>query len=910
MTSGSKPLLVLVDGSSFLYRAYHALPPLTSPGGEPTGAVLGVANMLRKLMADYVTPHMVVIFDAPGPGFREAIYPDYKAHRPPMPDDLRQQIAPLHALISAMGLPMLAQSGVEADDVIATLALRAAEHGYEVIISTGDKDLAQLVRPGIILENTMTDTRMDREGVMARFGVPPERIVDYLALVGDSADNIPGIPKVGPKTAAKWLLEYGDLDGLMRRADEVAGKVGESLRMHLEQLPMARTLATLRCDLALPEVASLCAQPPDNAQLRELLSLYGFRSWLRQLEGDTAGAVASVPPLPAVMPEPSGIAPVYDIILEQAQWDAWLARLSEAALFAFDTETDSLDSHEAQIIGLSFAIRSDEACYVPLAHAYPGVPPQLSRDVVLADLRPLLEDESRAKVGQHLKYDANVLANHHHGIILRGMRHDTMLESYVLDSTATRHDMDSLAAHYLARQTIRYEDLTGKGKAALKFAEVPIDQAGHYAAEDAEVTLALHQTLWPRLQQEEALCQLYTGLEMPLVPVLAAMERRGVLIDADLLHIQSAELAGRLAILEHEAHAMAGQAFNLGSPRQLQTLLYEKLELPVLKKTPGGQPSTDESVLQDLADMHPLPRLLLEHRTLSKLKSTYTDRLPLQMSASGRLHTSYHQAVTATGRLSSSDPNLQNIPIRSEAGRRIRQAFIAPPGYRLLAADYSQIELRIMAHLSADPGLLAAFAAGGDVHRSTAAEILGVPQAEVTLEQRRSAKAINFGLIYGMSAFGLARQLGVPQKEAQAYMDVYFQRYPGVREYMESTRTRAKTYGYVETLFGRRLHVPDINARQAQRRQYAERTAINAPMQGSAADIIKRAMLAVDAWIASSGLDVHMIMQVHDELVFEVRDDHVVAAREGIILAMSAVADLAVPLLVEAGTGLNWDEAH
>jgi DNA polymerase-1 len=903
--SDTSPLLVLVDGSSFLYRAFFALPPLTNSRGEPTGAVYGVINMLRKLVQSYGSAHIAVVFDAPGRNFRDELFEHYKAHRPPMPDDLKSQIEPLHQAVRALGLPMLIEPGVEADDVIGTLAKQAVERGFQVLISTGDKDMAQLVCDGVTLENTMFDSRLDVEGVIAKFGVPPERIVDYLALVGDTSDNIPGVPKVGPKTAAKWLAEYGSLDALIACAGEVGGKIGENLRASLELIPLSRELATIRCDIPLPLAPeSLERQPPDKAALRELYTRLEFKTLLRQLDAELEDPKSA----PAVSPAPKAETR-YEAVTDQAALDRWLVKLEAAELFAFDTETSSLDYMRAEIVGVSFAVEPGEAAYVPLAHDYPGAPAQLDRARVLERLRPLLEDETKPKLGQHLKYDANVLLNH--GVALRGIRHDTMLESYVLNSTATRHDMDSLAERYLDRKTLHYEDVAGKGTKQIPFAQVAVEDACRYAAEDADITLCLHRALWPQLERIPALRAVYETIEMPLVPVLSRIERTGVLVDVYKLAEQSRELELRMAEVETEAQTVAGETFNLASPKQIQTLLYDKLGLPVIKKTPTGQPSTDESVLQDLAETFDLPRLILEYRSLSKLKSTYTDKLPQQVNPrSGRVHTSYHQAVAATGRLSSSDPNLQNIPVRTEEGRRIRQAFIAPPGHKLLAADYSQIELRIMAHLSGDANLLAAFAEDADVHRATAAEVFGVPLEAVTLNQRRSAKAINFGLIYGMSAFGLAKQLGIQQKLAQGYIDLYFARYPGVRAYMDRTRESARELGYVETLFGRRLHVPDIQSRNGQRRQYAERTAINAPMQGTAADIIKRAMIAVDGWIEASRAPLRMIMQVHDELVFEVAEDFVAEAAKAIAGHMSCAAELAVPLVVDIGTGDNWDEAH
>jgi DNA polymerase-1 len=902
--SEPKPF-VLVDGSSYLYRAFHALPPLTNSRGEPTGAVYGVANMLRKLLQDYTPEHVAVVFDARGKTFRDELFAEYKAHRPPMPDELSAQIEPLHALVRAMGLPLLQVSGVEADDVIGTLARQAAGEGRHTLISTGDKDMAQLVDGHVTLINTMSNTILDPAGVVEKFGVPPERIIDYLALVGDTSDNIPGVPKVGPKTAAKWLNEYGSLDEIVAHADEIKGKIGENLRASLDTLALSRQLATIRCDVNLEDdPASLRRREPDRDALREWYKRLEFNTWLRQLD---EGAPEAAPPAAARAPAPETD---YETLLTQARLDAWLQRLERAELFAFDTETTSLRYMEARIVGVSFAVEPGQAAYVPLGHDYPGAPDQLDRDQVLRQLQPLLEDPDRAKLGQHLKYDINVLANH--GIALRGVAHDTMLESYVLDSTATRHDMDSLAHKYLDHATIRYEDVAGKGAKQLSFNQVAIEEAAPYAAEDADITLRLHQALWPRLQAEAGLRAVYQDIEIPLIPILAAMEQRGVLVDRAMLARQSKELAHRLHDIEEQAHEIAGQPFNLGSPKQIQEILYDKLELPVLAKTPKGAPSTAENVLQELAEEgHELPRVILEHRSLSKLKSTYTDKLPEQIDATtGRVHTSYHQAVAATGRLSSSDPNLQNIPIRTEEGRRIRQAFIAPEGYRLLAADYSQIELRIMAHLSRDAGLLEAFAAGADIHRATAAEVFGVDPEKVTGDQRRSAKAINFGLIYGMSAFGLARQLGIDRGAAQRYVDLYFERYPGVKRYMDETREQAREQGYVETVFGRRLYLPEIRDRNGQRRAAAERTAINAPMQGTAADIIKRAMLRVAAWNKNTSLDVTLIMQVHDELVFEVAEKDITAAKSGVCDAMEAAAELSVPLRVEMGVGDNWDEAH
>ncbi|MCC6136072.1 MAG: DNA polymerase I [Candidatus Contendobacter sp.] len=900
-----KPL-ILIDGSSWLHRAFNALPPLATSTGEPTGALYGVLNMLRRLLADYQPEALAVIFDAPGKTFRHQLFSDYKAHRPPLDPELIQQIAPLHAFIRALGLPLLQISEVEADDVIGTLTRQATARGLPVLIVSGDKDLTQLVDDRVRLLDTMKNTITDAAGVEQKFGVLPTQMVDWLALVGDSADNIPGVPGVGPVTAAKWLRQYGSLDQLITHAAAIPGKIGDKLRAGLTQLPLSQQLATLDCNVSLPvTLADLQPTPPDTTALRTLYEHYEFQSWLRELVAADAMAIQS--------PLPPGegtecLTPNYALILDQATLDVWLERLQTAELIAFDTETTSLNYLDARIVGVSFAVTPGEAAYVPLAHDYPGAPDQLNREQVLEQLRPLLEDPARSKVGQHLKYDLHVLANH--GITLRGIRHDTLLQSYLLDSTA-RHDLDSLAERHLKLRTIHYEDVAGKGVKQLTFNQVALEQAGPYAAEDADIALRLHQCLWPRLEREPELRRLYEDLEIPLITVLARMERLGVLVDAPLLRRQSGELAKRLWELEQQAYELAGQNFNLGSPKQLQTILFEKLGLPVGKKTPGGQPSTAEEVLQELALDYPLPGVILEHRGLSKLKSTYTDRLPEQIQrTTGRVHTSYQQAVASTGRLSSSDPNLQNIPIRSPEGRRIRQAFVPEPGWVMLAADYSQIELRIMAHLSGDEGLLQAFASGTDVHRVTAAEVFGLTPDEVSTEQRRSAKAINFGLIYGMSAFGLARQLGIERSAAQDYVNRYFTRYPGVKAYMEATRQRAAEQGYVETVFGRRLYLSDIRARNAQTRQAAERTAINAPMQGTAADIIKRAMLAVDHWLQQSGLPVRMLMQVHDELVFEVDPAVVSAASEQIRRLMSAAADLKVALEVDIGVGRNWDEAH
>lgn len=900
----SSQKLVLVDGSSYLFRAFHALPPLTSSAGEPTGAMHGVLNMLNKLARDEQTDHFAVVFDASGKTFRDEIYAEYKANRPPMPDDLRAQIEPIHDAIRAMGIPLLRVQGVEADDVIGTLCRAAEAAGMTALVSTSDKDLAQLVTDKISLIDTMSDKRMDVDGVKAKFGVTPEQIVDYLALIGDSSDNIPGVPKVGPKTAQKWLNQYGDVGTLIESADEIKGKVGESLREHLRQLPMARQLATIKTDVALDDAPeSLSRSEPDVAALRELYTRFELRSLLKQLD-ETAAPGAGGMPVATDRPAAN-----YETVLDDAALARWLAKLDKAELVAFDTETTSLNYMEAELVGVSLAVDSGEAAYIPVAHDYPGAPDQIDRNLLLTKLRPFLEDANRAKVGHHLKYDAHILKRY--DIDLAGMAHDTMLESYVLNSVATRHDMDSTARHYLGVETIHYEDVAGKGAKQLTFNQVDLEQAAPYAAEDADITLRLHQRIWEELSEIAPLRGVYEDLEQPLVPVLLGMEEAGVLLDQDMLRTQSGELAQRMRELESEAHELAGRPFNLGSPKQLQQILFEERELPVVRKTPKGQPSTAEDVLQELAEKFDLPRVILEYRSVSKLKSTYTDKLPLQIAATtGRVHTSYHQAVAATGRLSSTDPNLQNIPIRTPEGRRIRQAFIPPDGCVLVAADYSQIELRIMAHLSGDKGLLQAFADGRDIHQATAAEVFEVPLDDVVPDQRRAAKAINFGLMYGMSAFGLAKQLGISRGEAQEYVDLYFDRYPGVRQFMDSTRDRAHETGFVETHFGRRLYLPDINSKNGQRRQYAERSAINAPMQGTAADIIKRAMISVAAWLRESSAPATMIMQVHDELVFEVRADHADELTAEICRQMSAAAELSVDLVVDAKHGPNWDEAH
>ena len=916
--------LILVDGSSYLFRAYHALPPLTNSKGLNTGAAKGVIGMIRKLVADYDGDQVVVIFDAKGPTFRHEMYADYKANRPPMPDELREQIEPIHAAIKAMGLPLICIGGVEADDVIGTLSVEAAGSGREVVISTGDKDMAQLVNDKVTLINTMNNTAMDSAGVVDKFGVPPELIIDLLALMGDKVDNIPGVAGVGEKTATALLQHLGGMTAIYQQLDAVAALPIRGAKSLAGKLELARAeaelsyeLATIKtdCELGL-DASALNSTLPDNQALIALFRDLEFKNWLEALLDNGLGAMveaAANEPTEDTLSEdapPQVVDPLNVItILDSATLDDWLNKLAAADFFAFDTETTSLNYMAAEIVGVSFAVEAGTAAYVPLAHDYPGAPEQLSRDEVLAQLKPLLEDDSKGKLGQHLKYDANVLMNH--GISLRGIREDTMLESYVLDATGSRHDLDTLALKYLGQRTIHFEDIAGKGAKQITFNQVPVEQAAPYAAEDAEVTLRLHAALSARLAAEPSLHALYRDLEVPLVPVLSRIERNGTLVCREQLGAQSAELGQRMLALEAKAHELAGGPFNLGSPKQLGEILFNRLELPVLKKTPKGAPSTAEEVLAELALDYPLPAVLMEYRSLSKLKSTYTDKLPAMIDPkTGRVHTSYHQAVTATGRLSSSDPNLQNIPIRTEEGRRIRQAFIATPGCKIVAADYSQIELRIMAHLSQDPSLLAAFAEGLDVHSATAAEVFAVDIEQVSVDQRRKAKAINFGLIYGMSAFGLAKQLGIGRHEAQQYIDVYFARYPGVADYMERTRALAHENGYVETLKGRRLYLPEINARNRQRQQAAERTAINAPMQGTAADLIKLAMLAVDAWIESSGVDARLMMQVHDELVFEVAEDAVAGLSDKVAALMSDVGWLDVPLVVEVGTGDNWDEAH
>ncbi len=927
---------VLVDGSYYMYRAYHGMPELNNGKGEPTGAIFGVINMLRKLFNEYQPDYLAVVFDAKGKTFRNEMYAEYKAHRPPMPEDLVCQIAPIHDIIRALGLPLLIIDNVEADDVIGTLATQASEQGLMTYISSGDKDLAQLVDDHVHLVNTMNNTVLDRAGVVEKYGVPPSSIIDYLALMGDSSDNVPGIPKVGPKTAVKWLAEHGSLQEIVDHADEIKGKVGESLRAHLEQLYLSKQLVTLKLDVDLEfKPHELVQTEPDKEALRDAYSHWQFRSWLSELDKtDTDDTETNnkgpgqVPVKPvndrakrketANAPTPVQKKPLnikttdkreYETILTSDALDRWLEKLEQSDLFAFDTETTSLDYMQAQLVGVSFSVEAGEAAYVPVAHDYEGAPKQLSREMVLEKLRPLLEDPNKLKLGHNLKYDKNILANY--DINLVGIAHDSMLQSYVIDSTANRHDMDTLALNYLQRTTTHYEDVAGKGSKQIPFNQVAVEEAAPYAAEDADITLQLHQNLWPELQQNKKLQHVYETLEIPLLSVLSQIERNGVMVDADMLGQQSHELESRLGELEQQAHDQAKQTFNIGSPKQIQKILYEDMQLPILAKTPKGQPSTAESVLQELAQDYDLPRLILEYRSLSKLKSTYTDKLPGQINAStGRVHTSYHQAVAATGRLSSSDPNLQNIPIRTEEGRRIRQAFIAPENCVLLAADYSQIELRIMAHLSQDKGLLEAFSQNEDIHRKTAAEVFATTTDEVSNDQRRAAKAINFGLIYGMSPFGLAKQLGITRGEAKDYIDRYFKHYPDVKNYMEITREQAREQGYVETVFGRRLYLPEINARNAARRQYAERTAINAPMQGTAADIIKRAMIDIQNYLNKNYPDIKLIMQVHDELVFEIPENKVKMLEPEIRNIMTHAVELSVPLQVDIGTGNNWDAAH
>lgn len=888
--------LVLVDGSSYLFRAYHALPPLTNSKGVPTGAVYGVVNMLRKLIKEEKPDYLAVIFDTKSKNFRHALFDAYKANRPEMPEELAVQIKPLHDLIQSMGIPLLAFEGLEADDVIGTLSELGHQQNLAVLISTGDKDMAQLVKPGVLLVNTMSGTVMDEKGVVAKFGVCPNQIVDYLALMGDSVDNIPGVPKVGPKTAQKWLNQYETLDNLIKHQNEITGKVGEYFRAHIDFLPIGKQLVTIKTDLVLEiQPSDLIVQPPDNAALFELYTSLEFNSWLKEL------ALAGKEAVPIKQAQ-------YETLFESGALDKWVADIQKAGYVVVDTETTSLNPHLADLVGISLSIEEGKACYIPLTHHYLGCPSQLAKEQVLDKLNAIFADNKIQKIGQHLKYDMHVL--HNQGMQLEPITHDTMLASYCYHSTQTRHDMDSMAKFYLNYETISFEAVAGKGAKQVSFDQVEIEKASEYAAEDADVTLRLHHYFQAKLKENKVLRALYEELEMPLVEVLYRMEQAGVLVDEQKLNVQSQEIAHRLTVLEEEAYALAGCNFNLGSPKQLQEILYEKFNLPVTHKTPKGAPSTSEEALQELAHDYDFPRLILEHRSLSKLKSTYTDKLPLLINPNThRIHTSYHQAVTATGRLSSSDPNLQNIPIRTEEGRKIRQAFIAKPGFELVSADYSQIELRIMAHLSQDAGLLKAFQANEDIHRFTASEVFGVDLQDVTAEQRRSAKAINFGLIYGMSAFGLARQLDIEQGAAKAYMELYFKRYPGVKNYMDAIRETARQQGFVETLLGRRLYLADINAKHAPRRKQAERIAINAPMQGTAADIIKRAMLQVYKAIKGRD-DIVMLMQVHDELVFEVKQSSLEQAKQLIKQAMESSMALSVPLLVEIGSGLNWDEAH
>ena len=935
MTDSKKPPFILVDGSSYLFRAFHGLPPLTNSKGQDTGAIYGVVNMLKSLIRQYNPTHMAVIFDAKGKTFRDDIYEEYKANRPPMPEELRSQIEPLHTIIKAMGLPLIVESGVEADDVIGTLACRATEHGIDTLISTGDKDMAQLVNENVTLINTMTDQIMDIEGVNTKFGIPPELVIDFLALKGDKVDNIPGVPGVGDKSAQALLNGIGGISAIYDNLDKIADlsfrgskTMATKMQEYEEQARLSYTLATIAIDLDLQyKIDELCPTLPDNETLQSMFAEFEFKRWHTEISAllasdgnepskaengkSTSDASDSESnDTDVAQPESNIDKSGYDVVLDEATFEAWIEKLKAAPLIAVDTETTSVNYMEAELVGVSFCIEPGAAAYVPVAHDYPDAPTQLSRDYVLSALKPILESETIIKVGQHIKYDKNVLA--HYDITLNGIGFDTMLESYVLNSTAQRHDMDSLALAYLGHKTIHFEEIAGKGAKQLTFNQIGLEEAGPYAAEDADITMRLHQAIWAKLENEPKLKALLVDVEVPVACVLSRMEQQGVLIESQRLRQQSQDLATRIAELEKEVHEEAGEVFNLGSPKQLQHILFEKMSLPVIKKTPKGAPSTSEEVLQELALEFPLPKKLMEYRGLTKLKNTYTDKLPKMINhRTGRVHTSYHQAITATGRLSSTDPNLQNIPIRNEEGRKVRQAFVPREGYKIVAADYSQIELRIMAHLSGDEGLLDAFAHGRDIHKATAAEVFGVTLDEVTTEQRRSAKAINFGLIYGMSAFGLAKQLNIPRHEAQKYMDLYFERYPGVLEYMDSTREGAKEKGYVETVFGRRLYLPDIKASNGARRKGAERAAINAPMQGTAADIIKMAMIKVDDWITSlESDDVLMMMQVHDELVFEIREEHLEEQVKNIVSLMEQAAVLNVPLVVEAGVGDNWDEAH
>ncbi len=913
--------LVLIDGSSYLYRAFHALPPLTAPDGSPTGALFGIVNMLRATLKEN-PDYTAFVVDASGPTFRDAMYPEYKANRPPMPDDLRAQVEPMMRIVEALGFPILRVSGVEADDVIGTLALQASAQGIPVTISTGDKDFAQLVRPGITLTNTMTGSVYDDARVVEKFGVRPDQIVDFLSLMGDSVDNVPGVDKCGPKTAAKWLAEYGTLDAVMAHADKIGGKIGENLRAALPRLPLSRDLVTIKVDVPLEQTPQqLQLRGRDTEALRELFTRYGFHAALRELDGGAAGGgttapgkpkpyFAAAPPAESELPDAALSAPgAYEMILTREQLAAWVQTISAGNLLSFDTETDSLDPMRANLVGISLCVEAGRAAYLPLGHDFPGAPAQLPMAAALDALRPVLEDPATPKVGQHGKYDLHILRRH--GVYVQGYAEDTMLESFVWNAGIQRHDMDSLATKYLGYTTIKYEDVAGKGAKQIKFSQVALDDATRYAAEDADITLRLHSVLSQKLASVPSLARVYREIEMPLVPVLERMEATGVLIDAEELRRQSKDLSQRMLAAQQRATELAGRTFNLDSPKQIGALLFDELKLPALVKTPTGAPSTNEEALEAIADQHELPRLILDYRGLAKLRSTYTDKLPEMINPdTGRVHTSYHQAGAATGRLSSNDPNLQNIPIRTEDGRRIRKAFIAPPGRKIVACDYSQIELRIMAHLSEDPGLLKAFASGQDVHRATAAEVFGATLDTVTGDQRRAAKAINFGLMYGMSAFGLARQLGIGRGEAQDYIALYFSRYPGVRDFMERVRQQARADGYVETVFGRRLYLAEIHSRNQGQRAGAERAAINAPMQGTAADIIKRAMVQVDAWLQPQSARALMLMQVHDELVFEVDDDFVDALLTGVKSRMESAAELRVPLVVDAGVGTNWDEAH
>lgn len=905
--------LLLVDGSSYLYRAYHAMPDLRGPGGEPTGALYGIINMLRRMRKEVSAEYSACVFDAKGKTFRDDLYAEYKAHRPSMPSDLAQQVEPIHEAVRALGWPLLMVEGVEADDVIGTLAREAEKQGMKVVVSTGDKDLAQLVTDRVALVNTMTNETLDRDGVIAKFGVPPELIVDYLTLIGDTVDNVPGVEKCGPKTAVKWLTKFGHLDGVVEHANEIKGVVGDNLRRALDFLPLGRKLVTVdtACDLS-PHLESIEASLASNGEARDLLrdifSRYGFKTWLREIDSAPANGEAVAQDGEPALTITAPASREYETIQTWAQFDAWLEKIDAASLTAFDTETTSLDPMVARLVGLSFAVEPGRAAYLPVAHRGPDMPEQLPIDEVLARLKPWLESAKHKKVGQHLKYDAQVIANY--GIALNGIEHDTLLESYVLESHRS-HDMDSLALRHLGVKTIKYEDVAGKGAQQIGFDEVPLAQAAEYSAEDADITLQLHHAMYPQIAREPGLERVYREIEMPVSIVLRKMERTGVLIDSARLQAQSSEIASRLVELETQAYELAGGEFNLGSPKQIGQIFFEKLQLPIVKKTPSGAPSTDEEVLQKLAEDYPLPKLLLEHRGLAKLKSTYTDKLPRMVNPeTGRVHTNYAQAVAVTGRLASNDPNLQNIPVRTAEGRRIREAFIAAPGSNIVSADYSQIELRIMAHISGDASLLRAFAQGEDIHRATAAEVFGVTPLEVTADQRRIAKVINFGLIYGMSAFGLASNLGITRDAAKLYIDRYFARYPGVAQYMEETRANAKEKGYVETVFGRRLWLPEINGGNGPRRQAAERAAINAPMQGTAADLIKLSMIAVDDWLTREGLSSRMIMQVHDELVLEVPDAELAHVREKLPEMMCGVAKLKVPLVAEVGAGANWEEAH